>query len=94
MLAGFGFWTMIRRPGALRRLGLEIGLIVAALAFTVGAFRIWWGGSAAPGRPMVVGLLVLMLPMAVQIGSARAGSPRRAAQHLLVWVGRRRRSRF
>ena len=30
-----------------------------------------------------------MLPMAVQIGSARAGSPRRAAQHLLV-VGRHR----
>ena len=54
---------------------------------TVGAFRIWWGGSAAPGRPVMSGLLVLMLPMAVQIGSARAGSPRRAGQHLLVWAG-------
>ena len=87
VLAGFGFWTMIRRPGPLRRLGLETGLIVAALVFTVGAFRIWWGGSAAPGRPVVSGLLVLLLPMAVQIGSARASSPRRAAQHLLVWAG-------
>jgi hypothetical protein len=87
VLAGFGFWTMIRRPGPLRRLGLETGLIVAALTFTVGAFRIWWGGSAAPGRPMVSGLLVLLLPIAVQIGSARAGSARRAAQHLLVWSG-------
>ncbi len=87
VLAGFGLWTMIRRPGALRRLGLEIGVILAALTFTVGAFRIWWGGSAAPGRPMVAGLLVMMLPMAVQIGSARAGSPRRAAQHVLAWAG-------
>jgi hypothetical protein len=87
VLAGFGFWTMVRRPGPLRRLGLELGLIVAALVFTVGAFRIWWGGSAAPARPVVSGLLVLLLPMAVQIGSARSGSPRRAAQHLLIWSG-------
>ena len=54
VLAGFGLWTMMRRPGALRRLGLEIGVMLAALTFTVGAFRIWWGGSAAPGRPLVV----------------------------------------
>ena len=87
VLAGFGLWTMVRRPGPLRRVGLEVGLLFAALALTVGAFRIWWGGSAAPGRPLMSGLLLLMLPMAVQIGSARAGSPRRAAQHLLVWVG-------
>ena len=87
VLAGFGLWTMVRRPGPLRRVGLEVGLLFAALTFTVGAFRIWWGGSAAPARPLVSGLLLLMLPMAVQIGSARAGSPRRAAQHLLVWIG-------
>ena len=31
VLAGFGFWTMVRRPGALRRVGLELALIVGAL---------------------------------------------------------------
>ncbi|MGD9905867.1 MAG: hypothetical protein AB7U83_20530 [Vicinamibacterales bacterium] len=87
VLAGFGLWTMVRRPGPLRRVGLEVGLLFAALIGTVGAFRIWWGGSAAPGRPLMSGLLLLMLPMAVQIGSARAGSARRAAQHLLIWTG-------
>ncbi len=87
VLAGFGVWTMARRPGALRRLGVEVSLIVAALAITVGAFRIWWGGSAAPGRPMASGLLLLMLPMAVQIGSAATAPARRAAQHWLVWLG-------
>ncbi len=87
VLAAFGLWTMARRPGALRRLAIELTLIVAALAFTVGAFRIWWGGSAAPGRPMASGVLLLMLPIAVQIGSAAAVPARRAAQHLLVWLG-------
>ncbi len=87
VLAGFGFLTMARRPGALRRVAVEVTLIVAALVFTVGAFRIWWGGSAAPGRPMVSGLLLLMLPMAVQIGASATVPARRAAQHLLVWLG-------
>lgn len=87
VLAGFGFWTMVRRPGPLRRVGLELAVIFCALLFTVGAFRIWWGGSAAPGRPVTSGLLVLLLPMAVQLGTATAGSARRAAQHLLIWAG-------
>ena len=87
VLAGFGLWTMTRRAGALRRLALEVALVVAALTFTVGAFRIWWGGSAAPGRPMTSGLLLLMLPMAVQIGSAATAPARRAAQHGLIWLG-------
>ena len=73
VLAKFGLWTMVRRPGRLGRVSLEIGLLFAALTVTVGAFRIWWGGWAAPGRPLMSGLLLLMLPMAVQIGSARAG---------------------
>ena len=87
VLAGFGLWTMTRRAGALRRLALEVTLVVAALTFTVGAFRIWWGGSAAPGRPMTSGLLLLMLPMAVHIGSAATAPARRAAQHGLIWLG-------
>ncbi|MEP7117697.1 MAG: hypothetical protein ABI880_08950, partial [Acidobacteriota bacterium] len=87
VLAGFGLWTMMRRPGALRRLAAEVALVALALAVTVGAFRIWWGGSAAPGRPLTSGMLLLMMPMAVQIGSAATAPARRAAQHLLVWLG-------
>lgn len=87
VLAGFGFWTMARRRGPLRRVGLELLVVFGALIVTVGAFRIWWGGSAAPGRPIVSGLLVLLLPMTVQLGTAAAGSARRAAQHLLIWTG-------
>jgi hypothetical protein len=87
VLAAAGLWTMTRRAGPLRRVGVELALLFAALLVTVGAFRIWWGGSAAPARPLMSGLLVLLLPMAVQIGAARPGSARRAAQHLLVWVG-------
>lgn len=87
LLAGAGFWTMLRRPGPLRRLGLEVLIVFLALIGTVGAFRIWWGGSAAPGRPITSGLALLMLPMAVQLGTAAPGSARRAAQHLLIWLG-------
>ena len=85
VLAGFGLWTMVRRAGPLRRVGLEVGLLFGALIGTVGAFGIWWGGTAAPARPVMSGLLILMLPMAVQIGSARAGSPRRADS--TCWCG-------
>ena len=58
-----------------------------ALLATVGAFGIWWGGTSAPARPIASGLLLLMLPIATAFRSAPAGSPRRAAQHLLLWIG-------
>lgn len=87
LLAGAGFITMARRPGPMRRVALELALLVIALLGTVGAFRIWWGGSAAPGRPVTAGLLLVMLPLAVQLGTAAAGSARRAAQHLAIWTG-------
>lgn len=87
ILAAFGLVAMARRPGPLRRLALELTLVFGGLIATVGAFRIWWGGSAAPGRPLTSGLLVLLLPMAVQLGTAAPGSARRAAQHILIWIG-------
>ncbi|MEZ5290006.1 MAG: hypothetical protein R2745_02905 [Vicinamibacterales bacterium] len=87
LLAFAGFGTMIRRPGPLRRLGLEVLVVFGALLFTVGAFRIWWGGSAAPGRPLTSGLPLLMLPVAIQIGAAGTSATRRAAQHVLIWTG-------
>jgi hypothetical protein len=87
VLALPGLWRMLRRHGDERRLAVETFLVLGALLATVGAFRIWWGGTAVVGRPMVSGLLLLALPIAVQFASAPAGSARRAAQHLLLWFG-------
>ncbi|MFP5379990.1 MAG: hypothetical protein ACLGHP_09640, partial [Vicinamibacteria bacterium] len=86
-LAAPGLWRMARGGGDERRLAVEILVTFGALFATVGAFRIWWGGSAVVGRPVVSGLLLLAVPIAVQFASAPAGSARRAAQHLLVWIG-------
>lgn len=86
ILAATGLATMWRARGELRRQAIEITLIFGALLATVGAFRIWWGGSAAPARPLASGLLLLALPIAASFRSAPEGSARRAAQHLLLWV--------
>ena len=87
VLAATGLVSMWRTAAHLRRQAIEIVLVFGALVATVGAFGLWWGGSAAPGRPVVSGLLLLTLPIAVAFRDAPAGSARRAAQHLLLWVG-------
>jgi hypothetical protein len=87
ILAGTGLYQMWRAGSELRRQAIEIVAIFSALLATVGAFGIWWGGTAAPARPIASGLLLLMLPMATAFRAAPVGSPRRAAQHLLLWIG-------
>jgi len=87
ILAATGLWTMWRAGGSSRWTAVRHLLVFGALLGTVGAFRIWWGGSASPGRPIASGLLVLGLPMATAFAAAPAGSARRAAQHLLMWIG-------
>jgi hypothetical protein len=86
ILAATGLFEMWRGGGLLRRHALEITFIFVALLATVGAFGIWWGGSSAPGRPIVSGLPLLMLPIATAFRAATAGSPLRAAHHLLLWI--------
>jgi hypothetical protein len=85
ILAATGLWAMLRADAESRRRAIEIVLVFAALLATVGAFRIWWGGSASPGRPITSGLLLLAIPIAYAFQSASVGSARRAAQHLLLW---------
>ncbi len=85
ILAGTGLWHMWR-AGTLRRQAVEITVIFLALLGTVGAFGIWWGGSAAPSRPIASGLPLLLLPIAAAFRAAPVGSARRAAQHLLLWI--------
>ena len=87
VLAATGLLQMWRAKGELRRQALEIALVFSALLATVGAFGLWWGGTAAPGRPVSSGLLLLVLPIAMAFRSATDGSAERAAQHLLLWIG-------
>jgi hypothetical protein len=87
VLAATGLFTMWRSRGPLRREAIEITVIFTALLATVGAFGIWWGGASSPGRPIVSGLPLLMLPIAVAFRAAPAGSALRAGQHLLLWIG-------
>jgi hypothetical protein len=86
ILAVTGLWVMWRGDASSRRQAVEIALLFGALLATVGAFRIWWGGSASPGRPLTSGLLLLTVPMAFAFHAAPKDSARRAAQHLLLWA--------
>ena len=86
ILAATGFWGMWREGGAARRCAGEVALIVAALLGAVGAFALWWGGSAAPGRPIVSGLPLLALPIAWAYARGRARPARALAHRILLWV--------
>jgi hypothetical protein len=87
ILAATGLYQLWRAGGDLRRQAFEITFIFAALLLMVGAFGIWWGGTSAPARPIASGLPLLMLPIAAAFRAAPAGSPSRAAHHLLLWIG-------
>lgn len=87
LLAATGLWALWRAGGERRRAAILVVLAFGALLGTVGAFRIWWGGSASPGRPLASGLLLLSMPIAAAFAAAPHGSARRAAQHLLLWTG-------
>lgn len=86
VLAATGAFAMWQRGGALRRQIVEIAVVAGALFGTVGAFRIWWGGSAGPGRPIIAALALLLLPIAVAMSQARTAF-QRAGHRLLVLVG-------
>jgi hypothetical protein len=85
-LAATGLYQMWRAGGESKRLAAEIAFVFAALLSTVGSHRLWWGGTSAPARPLAAGLLLLAIPIATAFRHAPAGSPRRAGQHLLLWV--------
>ena len=85
ILAATGLWIMSRESAVSRRRAIEIVIVFAALLGTVGAFRIWWGGSASPGRPITSGLLLMAIPIAFAFRAAAPASAQRAAQHLLLW---------
>jgi hypothetical protein len=83
-LALVGLWKMLRAGGADARRAIEIVVVFGSLLGTVGAFHVWWGGTAAPGRPLASGLLLLGMPIAMAFQTARSASSRAAYLALLA----------
>ena len=76
-LATVGWWRLWRRDAAGRVLVVETLLPLLTLALTVGAYAMWWGGSAPPGRQLVAALP--LLGCAAGRAMARTGRQRRAS---------------
>ena len=86
-LALTGLVAMLAARGRARRLALEILFATSMLLATVGAFHIWWGGSATVGRPIVSGLLLLAIPFAYRFEQHRAKPALIAAYQFLLIAG-------
>lgn len=84
LLALSGLAGMLRRGGRDTRLALEIVVIGVSLLVTVAAFHIWWGGTAAVGRPIISALALLTLPCAWQIRAWSGSRARLAGAWLLL----------
>lgn len=82
-----GLWSMWRSGGRPRGLAAELGLLLAALLGTAGAFRAWWGGTVLPGTMLVPVLLLTTLPVAWEFRAAADRPERRAAYRLLLLIG-------
>ena len=82
-----GLWVLWRHGGPRRRLATEIVAVFAGLLGVVGAFHIWWGGSAIVGRPLVSALPLLIVPVATHWHRCASQPLRRAVQRLLLCVG-------
>lgn len=86
-LVPIGWWRLWNAGDAGRRLVLETALPLLTLAVTVGAYAMWWGGSAPPGRQLVAALPLTAVPVA-WLWRELAGSPvRRAALVMLLLIG-------
>ena len=85
-MAGVGWWVLWRRDAAGRRLVTETVLPLLTLALTVGAYQMWWGGSAPPGRQVVAALPLLGVPLAALWHDLTAQTARRAILVVLLGV--------
>ena len=83
-IAFVGLAQMLRSGGAAARRAMELVVIFCPLLFTVGAFHIWWGGSASPGRPVASGVLLLGPPIASFFASTKERPSARAACQVLL----------
>jgi hypothetical protein len=85
-LATVGWWRLWRRDAAGRVLVAETLLPLLTLALTVGAYAMWWGGSAPPGRQLVAALPLLAVPLAALWRELAASAARRALLVVLLGV--------
>ncbi len=77
--------VLMARERTVRRVAIEIAVTVVSLWATVGAFHLWWGGSAAIGRPLVSALPLLAVPVAWAFERSRR-MPALAAGYLTLLV--------
>jgi hypothetical protein len=82
-----GWWRLWRIGGEIRALVLETLLPMASLALTVGAYAMWWGGSAPPGRQITAALPLLGVPLAALWQSRDTTAAGRAVLVVLLATG-------
>jgi hypothetical protein len=86
-LASVAWWRLWRRGIDGRWLVAVTAAPLLTLAATTGAFALWWGGSAPPGRELVAALPLVGVPLAWLWQDTAARSVQRAALEWLVLVG-------
>ncbi len=86
-LAVAGWWGLWRRTPDGRWQTLLTALPLLVLALTTGAFALWWGGSAPPGRELVAALPPLAVPIAWLWQRCGARSVQRASLEWLAILG-------
>jgi len=82
-----GLWRLWLDGGHRRFLGVITTLALAVLAATVGAFHLWWGGSAPPARPLASGLPLLVVPIARWASHVAAAPIRTAVLRVTILAG-------
>jgi hypothetical protein len=86
-LAVIGWGRLWRRDAGRRALVLETALPLLTLAVTVGAYAMWWGGSAPPGRQVLAALPLLGVPLAALWRDLTEAPARRAVLVTLLGTG-------
>jgi hypothetical protein len=86
-LSAIGWWRLWRRDAEGRWLVAFTALPLLSLAAITGAFALWWGGSAPPGRELVAALPLLGVPIAWLWKDTAARPAQRAVIETLILVG-------
>jgi hypothetical protein len=77
-LAAAGTIVMLSRP-SMRRLAIELLLVVAPYIAAVTSYRMWWGGWSVPGRFFMPVLTLLVVPIGVAYDAIRRRGTRAMA---------------
>jgi len=86
-LAAIGWWRLWKRDREGRWLVAFTVLPLLSLAAITGAFALWWGGSAPPGRELVAALPLLGVPIAWLWKDTAARPAQRVLIETLILVG-------